>query len=93
MKKAVAFDTYLGTLAPNTEYESKPHRPGVVELLTVIDGALEVIVERTLTLENHDSMQFNGDCRHIYRNTGRSLLASILSFTTYLATEGMVLFF
>ena len=70
-EKAVAFDTYLGTLAPNTEYESKPHRPGVVELLTVIDGALEVIVgEDSYTLENHDSMQFNGDCRHIYRNTG-----------------------
>lgn len=67
--KAVVFDTYIGTLEPNTEYKSTPHRDGVAEFLTIIDGELEVILEnKSYHLNKQDSIRFRGDKPHVYRN-------------------------
>ena len=69
-----AFDTYIGTLQPLQQYESQPHRKGVVELLTVMEGCVEVEIDGSVyRLDKHDSMKFRGDRSHIYRNPGDRL--------------------
>lgn len=65
----VSFDTYNGSLQPDSQYISHAHRKGVVELMTVIEGSVEVeFDDKTYVLEPRDSIKFRGDRIHIYRN-------------------------
>jgi transcriptional regulator with XRE-family HTH domain len=61
------------TLKPREFHESKPHRPGCVELLTVAAGSLQLDVgPESFTLGAGDSAWFEATEAHAYRNPTRS---------------------
>jgi quercetin dioxygenase-like cupin family protein/DNA-binding XRE family transcriptional regulator len=71
------------TLKPGEVYESKPHRPGSVELLSVTAGTLEFDVGReTIRLSAGDSAWFDAATAHAYRNPRRSTTRFIMVFST-----------
>jgi DNA-binding XRE family transcriptional regulator/quercetin dioxygenase-like cupin family protein len=71
------------TLKPGEVYESKPHRPGSVELLSVTAGILDVDVGReTICLSAGDSAWFDAATTHAYRNPKRSTTRFIMVFST-----------
>lgn len=56
-----------------------PHRPGVVEQLTVVRGALDCRVgDRRLSLATGDSLWFRADVRHGFRNPADDPCAYVL---------------
>jgi transcriptional regulator with XRE-family HTH domain len=71
------------TLKPGEVYESKPHRPGSVELLSVTAGILDLDVGReTISLSAGDSAWFDAAAAHAYRNPRRSTTRFIMVFST-----------
>jgi transcriptional regulator with XRE-family HTH domain len=61
------------TLKPREAQESKPHRPGSIELLTVTAGTLQLDVGvESFTLSAEDSAWFEATEAHAYRNPTRS---------------------
>jgi transcriptional regulator with XRE-family HTH domain len=71
------------TLKPGEVYESKPHRPGSVELLSVAAGTLDLDVGReTFSLSAGDSAWFDAATAHAYRNPTRSTTRFIMVFST-----------
>lgn len=69
-----SFELYRGYLKPHGKYVSEPHRPGVVEFVTVMSGRLTVEVDgETFDLDEHDSIRFRGDRPHAYINPSSSL--------------------
>jgi transcriptional regulator with XRE-family HTH domain len=71
------------TLKPGEVYESKPHRPGSVELLSVTAGILDLDVGReTFSLSAGDSAWFDAATAHAYRNQTRSTTRFIMVFST-----------
>jgi transcriptional regulator with XRE-family HTH domain len=71
------------TLKPGEVYESKPHRPGSVELLSVAAGTLDLDVGReTFSLSAGDSAWFDAATAHAYRNPRRSTTRFIMVFST-----------
>lgn len=63
------FDMFISELKPRSSHNSSAHRDGVMELVTVIEGELEVGVgDQIFRLTPLDSMHFRGDQEHIYRN-------------------------
>jgi DNA-binding XRE family transcriptional regulator len=71
------------TLKPGEVYESKPHRPGSVELLSVTAGILDLDVGReTISLSAGDSAWFDAATAHAYRNPTRSTTRFIMVFST-----------
>jgi DNA-binding XRE family transcriptional regulator len=69
------------TLKPGEVYESKPHRPGCVELLSVTAGTLDLDVGReTISLSAGDSAWFDAAIAHAYRNPTRSTARFIMVF-------------
>jgi transcriptional regulator with XRE-family HTH domain len=71
------------TLKPGEVYESKPHRPGSVELLSVAAGTLDLDVGReTFSLRAGDSAWFDAATAHAYRNPTRSTTRFIMVFST-----------
>jgi transcriptional regulator with XRE-family HTH domain len=71
------------TLKPGEVYESKPHRPGSFELLSVTAGSLELDVGRgTISLSAGDSAWFDAATAHAYRNPARSTTRFIMVFST-----------
>jgi DNA-binding XRE family transcriptional regulator len=71
------------TLKPGEGYESKPHRPGSVELLSVTAGILDLDVGReTISLSAGDGAWFEAATAHAYRNPTRSTTRFIMVFST-----------
>jgi DNA-binding XRE family transcriptional regulator len=71
------------TLKSGEVYESKPHRPGSVELVSVTAGTLEFDVGReTIRLGAGDSAWFDAATAHAYRNPSRSTARFIMVFST-----------
>jgi transcriptional regulator with XRE-family HTH domain len=71
------------TLKPGEVYESKPHRRGSVELLSVTAGILDLDVGReTISLSAGDSAWFDAATAHAYRNPRRSTTRFIMVFST-----------
>ena len=70
------FELYELTFAPDFESISEPHDIGVVEHVTVLRGAVELLVEdEWRRLKKGQSLRFPADCRHGYRNrTGREVV-------------------
>ena len=67
------FELYELTFAPDFESISEPHDIGVVEHVTVLRGAVELLVEdEWRRLKKGQSLRFRADCRHGYRNRTRS---------------------
>lgn len=57
------------TLPPGLEHRSESHEPGVIEHVTVIDGAMEVLIEgRWHPLASGEASRFAADRPHGYRN-------------------------
>lgn len=68
------FETYLGYIQPHSKYDSEPHSAGVIEYITVIEGALELHVQDQIyKLNKYDSVSFNGDQLHSYENPTSSI--------------------
>jgi len=67
---ALGFEWFEITLLPNFESMSDPHIVGVTELITVIQGQMDVYTEgKWSTLLQGEAMRFAADKRHGYRNT------------------------
>ena len=79
------------TLDPQRSHISAPHNTGVVEHIIAVDGAMEYFlaltpdgVEQTWhTLKQGESIKFNADQQHGYRNmTGKPVtIHNIISYT------------
>ncbi|MEV4612425.1 XRE family transcriptional regulator [Kitasatospora sp. NPDC049258] len=58
-------------LEPGEEYPSHPHRPGVVETVSVTAGRMTLVVDGTeYTVEAGRTATFDGDTVHTYRGAG-----------------------
>ena len=78
-----SIELWSWTLKPGEVYESKPHRPGSVELLSVTAGTLALDVGReTISLSARDSAWFDAATAHGYRNPTRSTARFIMVFST-----------
>jgi len=79
------------TLDPQREHISAPHNDGVVEHIIAVDGSMEYYLELSAegleqewhTLKQGESIKFNADQPHGYRNmTDRSMtMHNIISYT------------
>lgn len=79
------FELYELILAPGYESISDPHEPGVVEHVTVLDGAMELLIDGAwMPLAQGQSLRFPADRRHGYRNgTARDVvLQDIIHYAT-----------
>ncbi len=64
------FETYRIIIEPGGFLQAQPHLKGSEEYITVFSGHVDIVVEeRQFTLENGDSIRFNADVAHSYRNT------------------------
>jgi quercetin dioxygenase-like cupin family protein len=65
---------YELTIAPGHTQQSDAHAPGTVESLVLVSGRLEVGAGRQppQTLEPGDTVVFEGDVPHFYRNLGET---------------------
>lgn len=62
---------YEVKLAEGAVEEAEPHAPGTMEYLVVSHGAVEIRVEANrLALGQGDSIVFQADVTHVYRNPG-----------------------
>lgn len=67
------FSTYWVEAEPGGSWQAEPHMRGTVELITVFGGALELSLHhgkesRTFRLNRGDSICFQADVVHSYRN-------------------------
>ena len=70
-------------LKPGEVYESRPHRPGSFELLSVTTGTLGLDVGReTISLNAGDSAWFQAATAHTYRNPTRSTTRFVMVFSS-----------
>ncbi|MBO1001257.1 helix-turn-helix domain-containing protein [Pseudogracilibacillus auburnensis] len=77
------FELYRGYLQPEAEYASEAHQKGVREFVTVMSGKLHMEIDgETYELDEHDSIQFEGDRPHIYHNptTNSVILHFVISY-------------
>lgn len=73
---------YEVRLAAGAVEEAEPHAPGTTEYLVVSRGAVEVQVEAARhALAQGDSMVFQADVPHAYRNSGASEAVGYLVMT------------
>jgi transcriptional regulator with XRE-family HTH domain len=65
-------ELYLVTLKPDGVMDSRPHSPGTMETLTVVQGDVEVVSgnSKPFALARLQSVRYRADVRHIIRNTG-----------------------
>ncbi len=63
-------EIFVITLLPGCEHVSLPHKPGVVEHVIVVEGAIEVLVnDGWKLLHKNEGIRFNANQPHGYRNT------------------------
>ncbi|WP_173915324.1 helix-turn-helix domain-containing protein [Halobacillus sp. Marseille-Q1614] len=66
-----SLETHRAFLKPNSEYKADAHQDGVIEYVTVMEGRVNVRVQREVyELDKYDSIQFNADQEHGYINPG-----------------------
>lgn len=69
------FAVYYLELAPASYWTSEPHLKGTVEFITVFTGKLEIQSgDHTFTVNSNESIRFNGDTNHSYRNIGDEII-------------------
>ena len=65
------FAVYYLELAEDSYWESDPHLKGTTEFITVFEGRIAIHVEgQTFSVEKGESIRFQADNTHSYRNTG-----------------------
>lgn len=68
----VSFEYFEMILPPGYERLSEPHKTGVLEYITVVDGKIEILSEEKWhSLVKGQSLRFKGDLAHGYRNNTR----------------------
>lgn len=66
------FETYRIEIEPSGCLGAQPHLTGTEEYITVFEGSVEITVgQSTFLLENGDSLRFQADECHSYRNPGK----------------------
>lgn len=69
------FEVYNVEIEPGSEHEAEPHTPGVEEHIFVNHGRLTMDINGTSTeLKPDESMIFDGNQPHIYKNNGDALV-------------------
>jgi XRE family transcriptional regulator, regulator of sulfur utilization len=89
-----ALEVYRAYVRPGAVYQSEAHQAGVVEMVTVMSGSIEIHVgEHIYRLERYDAIQFNADRPHAYgnRSTEEAVLHTVISYHDPVST-GPVLF-
>lgn len=72
---AKKMEIYYETLEPGAVHESKSHPAGIEEYVLICDGILDLqIGEEKYILSKGDSINFNGNTCHCYRNDGDSVV-------------------
>ena len=65
------FAVYYLELDEDSYWESDPHLKGTTEFITVFEGRIAIYVEgQTFSVEKGESIRFQADNPHSYRNTG-----------------------
>lgn len=65
------FESYRIVIMPDGKLLAAPHLPGAEEYITVFMGEVEIIVDsQSYRLNPGDSIRFQADVPHGYRNTG-----------------------
>lgn len=76
---------YELTMQPGALEQAEPHAPGTTENLTVAEGDVEIVAgsERSL-LATGDSVFFQADVPHSYRNagSGKAVMFLVMTYTT-----------
>lgn len=68
------FETYRIVIKPKGFLSAKPHLKGTMEYITVFSGQVEISVENeNMQLCKGDSIKFNSDVPHSYRNMGKEV--------------------
>lgn len=71
-----AFETYRIVIAPGGRLEAEGHMPGTEEYITVFGGTAEIeTAGERYRLENGDSIRFQSDRPHTYRNVGEETVS------------------
>lgn len=77
------FETYRVVMAPGGALSARPHLAGCEESITVFAGSVEISVGQELhRLEPGDSIRFQADTDHGYRNVGpcEALLSMLIYY-------------
>ncbi|WP_404408612.1 helix-turn-helix domain-containing protein [Jeotgalibacillus malaysiensis] len=78
------WEGYRVELDPGCHYQSESHGSGVEEYMTVIEGALIMIIAGTdYILKSGDSIRFKADQPHDYKNEGndRTVCQMVIHYT------------
>ena len=80
------FETYRIQIEPDGFLLAQPHMAGTEEYITVFAGAVEICADReTYHLSAGDSLRFQADAEHSYRNVGDG--TALLSMLIYYGGE------
>lgn len=80
--RASAVEFYELKLAAHSSEHAEAHAPGTLENLVVASGSLEMTVgEERHTMSAGDSIVFQADVPHVYRNPGKTELVMYLVMT------------
>ena len=72
--KKLNCEIFLIEILPTYEHLSPPHQAGVVEHIIVVDGTMEVLVNKKWkTLHKGEGLRFNANQPHGYRNTTQEI--------------------
>ncbi|MGL5416058.1 MAG: helix-turn-helix domain-containing protein [Clostridium sp.] len=83
-EKAHAIETFRIYLTPNNKTTlTEKHNKGSIEIITVMEGSLLITInQQEFKLEKFDSLKFEADKEHSYKNlsTGITTLNSIIKY-------------
>ena len=80
------FETYRIEIQPEGFLQAQPHMAGTEEYITVFAGEVEITAgQEVFRLSRGDSLRFQADVEHAYRNIGPATVA--LSMLIYYAKE------
>ncbi|GIP38372.1 transcriptional regulator [Paenibacillus sp. J31TS4] len=67
------FEVFAVELDPECTHEAEAHHAGVEEYIMVCEGTLEVFIDQeAYVVKQDDSIHFEADRPHVYRNSGSS---------------------
>jgi transcriptional regulator with XRE-family HTH domain len=72
--KKLNCEIFLIELLPSCEHLSPPHQPGVIEHVIVVEGEMEVLINKKWkTLHKGEGLRFNANQTHGYRNKNKKI--------------------
>lgn len=78
--QTVGLEMFRGYLKPHSHYVPEPHPFGSVETVTVMSGAVQLLIQDRLhDLNAYDAIQFQADEPHEYRNDSDTLAVLYLT--------------